>query len=144
MYKFESSIFINRSQQEVFDYVSNPANIPQWQSSTESAQWTSEGPPGVGSTFKLVTSFLGRKLEPVVEITGWDPPNLYRFKAVSGPIPYEAMTKFEAQAGGTLLTQAGQAELGGFFKLAEGLVGKQFEKQFESNNAALKLQLEAG
>ena len=30
------------------------------------------------------------------------------------------------------------------FKLAEGLVGKQLEKQFEANNAALKLLLEAG
>jgi len=141
MYKFESSIFINRPQHEVFDYVTNPANTPQWQSGTESAKWTSDGPPGVGSTLKIVISFLGRKIEAVAEITGWDPPNLYRTKSLGGPFPFEAASKFEAQGGGTLLTQTVQAEFGGFFKLAEGLVGKQLEKQFEANHAALKLLL---
>ena len=144
MYKFESSIFINRPQQEVFDYVTNPANNPQWQSGTESAEWTSDGPPGVGSTFKIVASLLGRKIESVVEITGWDPPNLSRIKSVGGPIPFENTVRLAAQGDGTLLTQNAQAEIGGLFKLAEGLVGKQLDKQFEANNAALKLLLEAG
>ena len=144
MYKFESSIFINRPQQEVFDYVTNPANSAQWQSGTESAEWTSDGPPGVGSTFKVVARFLGRKAELVGEITGWDPPNLQRVKSVGGPVPFEGTSKFEAQGDGTLLTQTGQAEFGGFFKLAEGLVGKQLEKQGESERAALKLLLESG
>ena len=144
MYKFESSIFINRPVQEVFDYVTNPANNAKWQSGTESAEWTSDGPPGVGSTFKVVTSLLGRKIEAVIEVTGWDPPNLSRIKSVGGPMPFESATRFTAQGDGTLLTETGQAEIGGFFKLAEGLVGKQLEKQGEANRAALKLLLEAG
>ena len=144
MYKFESSIFINRPQQEVFDYVTNPANNAKWQSGTESAEWTSDGPPGVGSTFKVVASLLGRKIEATVEVTGWDPPSLSRIKSVGGPIPFEITTKFEAQGDGTFLTQTGQAEIGGFFKLAEGLAGKQIAKQGEVERAALKLLLEAG
>jgi len=144
VYKFESSIFINRPQQEVFDYVTNPANSAQWQSGTQSAEWTSDGPHGVGSTFKVVTSLLGRKLEATVEVTGREPPSLSRIKSVGGPIPFESTTRFTAQGDGTLLTQTAQAEIGGFFKLAEGLVGKQLEKQFEANLAALKLLLEAG
>jgi carbon monoxide dehydrogenase subunit G len=144
MYKFESSIFINRPQQEVFDFVTNPANNPQWQNGTESAEWTSDGPHGVGSTFKVVTSFLGRKIEATIEVTGREPPNLSRIKSVGGPIPFENTVRFAAQGDGTLLTFTSQAEIGGFFKLAEGLVGKQLEKQFEANNAALKLLLEAG
>ena len=144
MYKFESSIFINRPQQEVFDYVTNPANSAQWQSGTESAEWTSDGPPGVGSTFKVVASLQGRKIEATVEVTGWDPPSLSRIKSVGGPIPFESTQRFAAQGDGTLLTETGQAEIGGFFKLAEGLVGKQLEKQGEAERAALKLLLEAG
>ena len=120
MYKFESSIFINRPVQEVFDFVTNPANSTQWQSGTESAEWTSGDPPGVGSTFKVVASLLGRKIEATIEVTGWDPPNLSRIKSVGGPIPFEITSKFEAQGDGTLLTQTAQAEIGGFFKLAGG------------------------
>jgi len=144
MYKFANSIFINRPVQEVFDFVTNPANNAQWQSGTESAEWTSDGPPGVGSTIKAVANLLGRKIEVELKVTGWDPPNQWSLKNIGGPIPLEATSKFEAQGDGTLLTETGQAEIGGFFKLAEGLVGKQLEKQFEADNAALKLLLEAG
>ena len=144
MYKFESSTFINRPQQEVFDYVTNPANNAKWQDGTESAEWTSAGPPRVGSTVKFVAKLLGRKIEAVVEVTGWDPPNLLSIKSVGGPIPFESTQRFAAQGDGTLLTETGQAEIGGFFKLAEGLVGKQLEKQSEASRAALKLLPEAG
>ena len=144
MYKFELSIFINRPVQEVFDYVTNPANYAKWSSGIQSAEWTSDGPPGVGSTVKGVAKFLGRKIEFVTEITGWDPPNLWSVKSVGGPLPLESTSKFEAQGDGTLVTETSQIEIGGFFNLAEGLVGKQFEKQKESDSSALKLLLEAG
>ena len=144
MYKFESSILINRSPQDVFDFYTNPANNAQWQSGTESSQWISDGPSGVGSTIKTVVNFLGRKIEAELEVTDWDPPNQVRIKTISGPIPFEATNTFKAQGGGTLLTSDVQAELGGFFKLAEGLVGKQMEKQIQSDNSALKKLLESG
>jgi len=144
MYKFESSVLINRTAQDVFDFYTNPAKNAQWQSGTESSQWTSDGPPGVGSTFKTVVSFLGRKIEAELEVTGWNPPNQVRIKSISGPIPFEATNTFKAQEGGTLLTSTIQAELGGFFKLAEGLVGKQMEKQVGSDTSALKMLLESG
>jgi carbon monoxide dehydrogenase subunit G len=143
MIKFEHSIFINRSQQDVFDYITDPANNSQWQTGTESASWTSDGPHGVGSTYKVVTKYLGRKIEAELEYTGWDPPNQLSVKAVSGPVPFENVVTFEAQGDGTLVTQTGQAEAAGFFKMAEGLVGKQMQKSFETNIAALKLLLES-
>lgn len=144
MYKFESSIFINRPVQEVFDFVTNPANSAKWQSGTESVEWTSDGPRGVGSTAKVVAKLLGRKIELVVETTIWDPSNQSGLKSIGGPIPFESTSKFAAQGDGTLLTETGQAEIGGLFKLAEGLVGKQLEQQGEANRAALKLLLESG
>jgi hypothetical protein len=62
---------------------------------------------------------------------------------IKGPIPYESTIKLEAQDNGTLLTFSGQVEFGGFFKLAEGLVGQQLKKHQEADLAALKLLLEA-
>ncbi len=144
MFMFENSIFINRPQQEVWDFYSNPANNTQWQSSTESAEWTSEGPPGVGSTARAVVKALGRKFESTSEITSWDPPNQYGLKSVSGPMPFEATTKLESKENGTQLTVGGEIEFGGFFKIAEGLVGKQLKKQNDTDYNALKLLLEAG
>ncbi len=144
MITYEKRIFINRPPQEVWDLISDPANFAKWQGSAESAEWTSEGPPGVGSSFRGEAKFLGRKIESTSEITIWNPPNLYGLKSVSGPMPFESTTKLEPKENGTNLSLRAQMEIGGFFKLAEGLVAKQAEKQTENDLGALKLLLELG
>jgi carbon monoxide dehydrogenase subunit G len=144
MFTYEISIFINRPQQEVFDFLSNPANDLQWRSSVESAEWTSEGPPGVGSTQRSVATFLGRKLDATGEVTIWDPPHQIGLIVVSGPIPWESTMTLEPNENGTQLTVHGQGEIGGLFKIAEGLVGKQAKKAADTEFDALKLLLEAG
>jgi len=144
MFKFEKSIYISRPQREVFDFVTNLANDPKWQSSIECAEQTSEGPIGVGSTWRYVTQFLGRKVETEIVVTSYDPPSQASVKAASGPVPFENTYKFESKENGTQLSVIGEAEIGGFFRLAEGLVGTQVEKQIETDANALKLLLEAG
>jgi carbon monoxide dehydrogenase subunit G len=144
MYKFEKGIWINRGPQEVFDYVADPANDAEWQGTSEGSEWTSEGPAGVGSTLRTVNKFMGRKIEGVSEVTAWERPSLYAQKSVGGSVPFEIQVLFAPKDGGTKVTLSGQAELGGFFKLAEGLVGKQLEKQMEGDLETLKRLMEAG
>jgi hypothetical protein len=64
-------------------------------------------------------------------------------KANNGPLKFENTNKFEAKDGGTLLVQTFQGEVGGFFKMAEGLAIKQMQKQVESDGDRLKKLLEA-
>jgi hypothetical protein len=144
MYEFEVGIFIERSPEDIYNYFANPAYAIQWQSGVVSSDWTSPEPHGVGSTWRAVTKFLGRNIEADLEVTEWDPPHKITSKTTSGPIPFEASYTFEASNKGTQVTGRGRGEFSGFFKLAEGLVGKQAEKQSESDLAALKLLLEAG
>ncbi len=144
MYKFEKSVMINRPQQEVFDFVTDLSNDSKWQSGIESVKRISDGPIGAGSTWSYKLKFMGREIEAEIELTNYDPPNQASVKSVSGPVPFENTYKFETKEGGTQMTFSGQAEIGGFFKMAEGLVGKQFEKQMDSDGAALKKLLEAG
>ena len=144
MITWEKSKFINRPQQEVWDFISNPANLAKWSSSAEYAEWTSEGPPGVGSTLIEVGKVLGRKIESPVEITAWDPPSEFGRKSVGGSAPWESTMKLEPKENGTLLTISGEVELGGFLKMAEGLIAKRTEKQGDIDFEALKILLEAG
>lgn len=144
MYKFEKSIFIDRPPREIFDYMTDPANDAKWQSSSEGSEWTSEGPVGVGSTLRTVNKFMGRKIEAISEVTTWDPPDQYAQKTVGGPVPFQINVFFASKDSGTQVTIMAEAELGGFFKLAEGLVGKQLEKEIESDLKTLKLLLEEG
>ena len=142
MEKFGNSIFIKRPIGEVFDFTNDPANDAKWQDDIVSAEATSEGPRGVGSTSREVRQFMGREMDTTIEITGWDPPKQVNFKSVGGPIAFEFTSEYEEQDGGTLMTMKGQAEFGGFFKLASGMVVKQAEKSMGSDMANLKALLE--
>lgn len=143
MYEFENSIFINRPPQDVFNAITDFAKQPLWQSMVESAEWTSNGPAGVGSTMKVVARFLGREIDTEAQVTAWEPPHRIDWKGLNGPYPVEVTNTVEPQGEGTLLTSVSRAEFGGFFKLAAGLVGKQLQKQIGSNYESLKLLMES-
>ena len=142
MYKFEKSVFINRPPEDVFAFMSNPANNSQWQK-VISAEWTSEGPPGVGSTAKSVIRVFGFEMKEKNEITAWNPPHYYTFKLLLEMGTSEFTNKFEAQMDGTLLTTLVQMELVGFYKMMEGMLGKFTEKSIASSRATLKRVLES-
>jgi hypothetical protein len=143
MNTFTVSTFINRPVKEVFDYTIDPANAVKWQASTISAEWSSKGPAGVGSVIHQVGKFMGRELETDAKISQWDPPSLWGQKFNSGPMKIENTNKYEAKDGGTLLVQTFQGEVGGFFKVAEGLAFKQMQKELEADCSRLKKLLEA-
>jgi ligand-binding SRPBCC domain-containing protein len=143
MQTFQVTTFIKRPLQEVFDFVTNPANSVQWQTGTESAKWSTTAPVSVGSIAHSVGRLLGREFVVDTEITQWTPPNVWGQKASSGPLKFENTNKFESKDGGTLLIQSFQGEIGGFFKMAEGLAIKQLQKQVETDGQALKKLLEA-
>ena len=143
MQAFTVTTFINRPLQEVFDFVSNLNNDPQWQEGVGSVKITSAGPVGVGTTYQGAGRAMGRDIEVNMEIVQWNPPNMRGYKVRSGPMHLEETTKFESQNGGTLLIRSFDAEIGGFFKIAEGLAIKQYKRKVESDGNTLKSLLEA-
>ena len=144
MISFEKSFWTSKSPQEVFDYLSDPTNDAEWRESSVAAEWTSDSPHGVGSTYKSVDKLLGRNIEVTQEITAWDSPNQYGFKGASGPMSFELTMKFEAQDNGTKATISVEAQSGGLFKMAENLFAKQMEKQVSTDTAGLKRVMEGG
>lgn len=143
MFETKNSIFINRPPQDVFNVITDPDKISIFQNMTESVEWSSNSSPGVGSTMNVIAKFLGRKIESDIEIAAWEPPHRVDFKFVNGPYPAEVSNTLEPRDEGTLLTARSQGEMGSFFKLAEGLVVRQLEKQIDGNHESLKLLMES-
>jgi uncharacterized protein YndB with AHSA1/START domain len=141
MFTFEKSVFIDRPVEDVFAFASDPANDTQWQD-LELSEMTSDGPVGPGSTFRSVSKFMGREMDITAELIVYDPPNQFSFQTTSGPIQFTAHQTFQSQSSGTLMTLSGEVEVGGFFKVAEGMVAKQAESRMESDLANLKALLE--
>lgn len=139
MIKIEKSVTIKRSVAEVFEFMSNSENDPQWQSGIEEVRKTSEGPIGVGTTFLEVNQMLGRRIKSTIEYIEYEANRKIGLKSVSGPIPFKMTGTFESVLEDeTKVTLVGEGDVGGFFKLAEPLVSSMLNKQMESNIAKLK------
>ena|SRR5712692_444811 len=143
MAKLEISTVINRPVEEVFAFLSNPENWPKWISGSIEAKKTSEGPIGVGTTWRPVNTFLGQRMEAEAECTEYEPNRRFATKSKSGPIPTKNQTTFESVEGGTRVDVRLEAEPGGFFKLAEPLLVSIVKRQFEADLANLKDLMEA-
>jgi uncharacterized membrane protein len=141
----EHTVVIDRPVEEVFDFATDPNNDSLWQSTTLETEQTSEGAVDVGTTFRNTTKFLGRRIESTSEISENEPPHKQCIKITSGPIPGSGCYRFEsADSGSTRFTQTFEAEVGGFFRLAEPVVGRAIRRQMEADMATLKDLLEAG
>ena len=143
MIKVEYSVVINQPVEEVFSFMSNVENNPLWVSGVLETKLTSPGPMAVGSTGTDVRQFLGRRMESTWEVTEHEANKKSAFKVASGPMPFEGVWTFEPVEGGTKVTFVAQGEPGGFFKLAEPLVGRIAKRQIENDHDNLKDLLEA-
>ena len=128
---------------EVFDYITNPANNPQWQyGSLESVQ-ISDGDMQVGTVFSSLGHFMGRRIQSDFEVTEFEANKSYGFETISGPIQLQTSYSFEALDRGTHIIVFSLINTGGFFKLVDPIVARAAKKQFKENLARLKELLEA-
>jgi hypothetical protein len=147
MGRFALSVFINRSQQDVFDFLSNPANLSKWNSVMESAEWASSGVPAIGSTYRVLARMPGGKKQALFEINQWDPPSRYGYKANMRVFPIgniESVITLAPEENGTQLTFESRFGMVGVLKFAEGFFARMAETQDGRNFDTAKRLLEAG
>jgi hypothetical protein len=107
------------------------------------ARKTSQGPVDEGTTFTGVIKALGRQMENTHEIANFEPNKKYAINITSGPVLGEAEYSFEPLGDSTKVSVNVEVDTGGFFKLADPLVRRTMQRQYENNLATLKDLLEA-
>jgi len=143
--RVEESIEINRSLQEVFDYVSDVGNYPEWMADALEVRKHTAGPPQQSDRFTLAIKSVGRRFETPYERSSYEANRRYTDRAVGGPVPNQRWNStFEEVPGGTRLTRAVEAELGGLLKVLEPLQKRVAERQLGKDLKTLKDVLEAG
>ncbi|MBM3126008.1 MAG: hypothetical protein FJZ87_13200 [Chloroflexi bacterium] len=140
--KLEKSIHINCPPEKAFAFATDFANAPKWMVGFIEAKILTEGAARVGTQYMFVSKFIGQKMEMKSEITVWDPPARYEYKTVDAPVSMRGIFTFVPQDGGTLVTLSGEGEFSGLFKLAEGMMKSQMDKQMDDTMQALKKALE--
>ncbi len=74
MKRVERSARIGAPPEALFAFLADLDNLAEWQSGVVSAERTSEGELGVGSTAMIVRELMGQRMEAPLRITAYDPP----------------------------------------------------------------------
>jgi len=143
MARFDVAVTIKRPISDVFAVLSDFSNGSKWASSaSEPAQKTSDGPIGVGSTWHEVGQVVGRKIETDFVFTEFEADRRIVY-TMSKPFPMTVTVTFEPISGGTRVSETVEGEPGGFFKLAEPLLVKLSQRQFQNDFDNLRDLMEA-
>jgi uncharacterized membrane protein len=142
--RVEESVEIDRPLQEVFTYVSEVRNYPEWMAHVLEVLKDTPGPPRQSDRFVVAIKSVGRRFETPYERTSYEGTRRYTDRAVGGPIPNQRWHSiFQEVPGGTRLTRAVDAEPSGLLKLLELLQKRAAERQLRKDLQTLKDVLEA-
>ena len=143
MLRVEETFTVARSPEAVFDYLTDPARLAEWQTSKTSVDPLTEGPMRQGSRVRERTKPpMGAEFEQVVEFTEFERPNRVHTHIVEGPQPIDGTWTFEPDDGGTRVHFVAEGELRGPMRFARPLVAPILRRQFAAYHANLRRYLE--
>lgn len=140
-----ASIQVDRPASEVFEYLADMANNPEWQTGMQSCTWTSEPPLRLGSTYDQEASFLGKKITSSFEVVEFEEGRKIRIRTTSGTMPIDVTRLVSEASPGTSTVKAiVKGDPKGVFRLAmplmRFLVGASVRKDYERLKALLESQ----
>jgi uncharacterized protein YndB with AHSA1/START domain len=142
--RIAQTFHVAASPERVFDYMTDPANLRDWQTSKMRVEVLSDGPPGLGFRVREWTKVPGRKeFEQVVEFTGFERPRLLHTHIVEGPQPIDGTWKLSAVDGGTRVEFVAQGDLQGPMRLAGPIVSRVVDRQFREYHQNLARNVES-
>jgi uncharacterized membrane protein len=142
MIKIQSEVFINHPPEEVFNYISNFENNPEWQSGMVSAKFTTDPPLRVGSKYIQEAKFFSRPVHSNFEVIAYEPGRMVKATSETGSFPITFTRIVEPKDGGSHITAIVEGDAGGFYKLAEPLLARMVKRSVDGDYANLKAILE--
>jgi uncharacterized membrane protein len=140
----QDSVEIDRPLHEVFEYVSDVGNYPEWMAHVLDVRKDTPGPPTGSDRFVVAIKSVGRRFETPYERTSYAPERRYLDEAVGGPIPNQRWhSAFHELPGATLLTRGVVVESSGLLKLLEPAQKRAAERQLKKDLRTLKNVMEA-
>jgi len=129
------TIEIERTPEEVFDYLVDVSNLPRWQSGVRAARRE-------GSQIHESRHMLGRELHTTLQIEDEERPRVFALRALDSPVPFRVRHELEPSGAGTRLRVFGEGDAGFLPGFAAGIMERRAEKQFRRDFERLKQLLE--
>jgi carbon monoxide dehydrogenase subunit G len=131
----EVVVQIERTPEEVYAYLTDVSNLPEWQSGVHAARRE-------GTKIHESRHMLGRELHTTLEVEQEESPRLFVLRALDSPVPFTVRHELQPSGGGTKLTVVGEGDAGLLPGFAAGIMARRAEKQFRKDFERLKRLLE--
>ncbi|MGG5210012.1 SRPBCC family protein [Chryseobacterium sp. MIQD13] len=140
--KFTNEIFIARSPEVTFHFVSDISNTPLWNYAVVETQMVSEVFAGVGTMYRQQRRFLNKTLEDTFVITEYEADRLLTLKSIEAEYPFLIRYSFKPSEHGTILINSFELHGRLFDNLLSILFEKKVKKAVAKNLGVLKELIE--
>jgi len=141
--RYQETVEIARAREDVFAFVTEPANYPLWQPSLVEIRPGSRGPLQVGSEASEVRRFLGQEVETSWTCVEHEPFSRSTIESDDAVVPFRGTFELEPSDAGTRFTWIVETR-GTASRLGGPLVGRATKRELEANTWRLKQILEGG
>ena len=129
--RIEQTFLVSRPPEVVFDYLTNPSNLADWQTSKTSVEQLTDGAPRLGTRIRERTKPPGGKeFEQIVEFTEFDRPRRFHVHIVEGPFPVDGTWTLAPKGAGTEVSFTAEGELSGLMRVLQPVVRRLMARQF--------------
>ena len=144
MLTVDESIVINSPREEVWEFMTDPENVPVYSSNIVEYEMVSGGKQEVGRVCRGVVKVAGRRLELTDELVEAERGRSGKLVSEDATIPYTLSLRYEDEGEGTKVSWHQEMEsLKGVFKFADPIVLKLYARDVRSNLEKVKTILEA-
>ena len=142
MIRFDFPVDVRRPVDEVFAYLTDPANLAEWQQ-TDGVEQLTPGAVGAGTRFREVRTLLGRRLETLSEVSVFEPEERFAVDVSSAPARVTDRWRFEPIPEGTRVHFSTEGRARAPLRPLERLLADILERRRRGHHARLKRALEA-
>ena len=143
MARIEESVEIKRPPDKVFAYTTDARTWTKWQSTFPEAEQTSQGPVGVGTTFKGSIHMMGLTMKWTANATEYEANRKFGKTISCGSLTNQQHNTYDPAGGGTKFTIVYDMKVGGFMKLFSPMIVSSTRKALKKALGDLKGILEA-
>jgi uncharacterized protein YndB with AHSA1/START domain len=141
----EESIEIERPDDEVFAFATDPDLVTQWQGNMVSYEQETGGSREAGVKDRGSVRVAGKRFGFTDEVLAWEPPHRTLLRSIESPMAWEMEMRFERlDADRTRMTIHQEVgDLGRLFgRLGDAIVTRMYSRDVRSNLRTLKELLE--
>lgn len=142
MPKVSRTITTEAPIEDVFAYMADFSNGPEWDPTQTSSVAREDGGPRLGQIYDIVVEWGDRKLPMVYEVTAYKPNHMITLTGDGSTTHAVDTLEFaEVSDGGTAVTYNADIRLKGFLRVAEPFLGSKFTELFDNAEAGISQQL---